>query len=109
MTITKQLIELYSTLGGDPDLGDLVSMFVEEMPDRIATLEQAIVCRDWENLQRMAHQLKGAAGSYGFHQLTPFAAAVESSVRDNAPDEKIRSALQNLIEMCRQVRAGAAT
>ena len=29
---------IYSSLGTDPDLGELVEMFVDEMPDRVSTL-----------------------------------------------------------------------
>ena len=97
---------IYSTVGEDPDLGELVEMFVEEMPDRIAALQQAFDCGDVKGLRRLAHQLKGSAGSYGFDQLTPLAAAVEFSVSENEPEEKIQKTLQELIGLGQQLRAG---
>ena len=96
----------YSTLGDDPDLGELVEMYVEEMPDRIAALVQAFDSGDMEMLRHIAHQMKGAAGSYGFDQLTPLANAVQFSVRDNEPEENIEKTLQDLLGACRQIRAG---
>jgi len=57
-------------------MGELVEMFVDEMPERIALLGEALASGDRESLERTAHQMKGSAGSYGFDQLTPYAAAV---------------------------------
>ena len=103
---TEVQTEIYSTFGVDPDLGELVEMFVDEMPDRIATLEQAFASGDLESVRRAAHQMKGAAGSYGFDQLTPYSASLEESVRDGEPEEKIEKLLGDLIGMCKKVRAG---
>jgi HPt (histidine-containing phosphotransfer) domain-containing protein len=103
---TNEPQAIYSTLGNDPDLGELVEMYVEEMPDRIAALVQAFDSGDMEMLRKLSHQMKGAAGSYGFNQLTPLANAVQFSVRDNEPEEQIEKTLQELLGACRQVRAG---
>jgi len=96
---TNETAPIYSTLGGDPDLGELVEMYVDEMPERIASLEQAFSSGDQESLQRAAHQLKGAGESYGFCQLTPLAAAVEYSVRDGEPEEAILKSLKELVDV----------
>lgn len=97
---------IYSSFGGDADLGELVEMFVEEMPERIAALEQAFASDDWESLQRTAHQLKGAGGSYGFDQLTPYAKSLEFSVKDAEPSTTIEKHLNALIDICKKLRAG---
>jgi len=108
MTMTRSQADvLYSTLGGDPDLGELVEMFVEEMPDRVADLLNRLNSSDWEGLRRAAHQLKGAAGSYGFTPITPSAARVEEAIRGSQPEEEIRRAAQELVDLCKQARAGA--
>jgi len=103
---TNEKSPIYSTLGGDPDLGELVEMYVDEMPERIAAFEQAFSSGDQESLQRAAHQLKGAGESYGFSQLTPVAAAVEYSVRDGDPEEDILKLLNELVDVCKRVRSG---
>ena len=108
MSATQQNAEfIYSDLGTDPDFGELVEMYVEEMPDRVATLQQAHAAADTELLQRTAHQLKGASGSYGFPMLTPYAAALEYAVRDDEPEEAILKALNELIDVCGRLRSGA--
>jgi CheY-like chemotaxis protein/HPt (histidine-containing phosphotransfer) domain-containing protein len=97
---------LYSDLAADPDLCELVEMFVGEMPGRITTLETQARNRDWQQLNRTAHQLKGAAGSYGFGAITPFALRLENATKTDCQEEAILAALDDLLKLCRQVRAG---
>jgi histidine phosphotransfer protein HptB len=97
---------MYSTLGGDPDLGDLVTLFVEEMPNRVANILDLLNRGEWEELRRAAHQIKGAAGSYGFGDITPCAGKLEYAIRDQEPEENIRQAVDNLAALCSRACAG---
>jgi HPt (histidine-containing phosphotransfer) domain-containing protein len=97
---------LYSTLASDPDLGEIVELFVGEMPNRVGSLRERLGETDWEGLRRVAHQLKGAAGSYGFQPITQMAASVEDSIRQAQPEEEIRRLVDELIAMCSSARAG---
>ncbi len=107
MTLSVPKTEaLYSSLASDPDLSGLVELYVDEMPDRIETLKETFESGDMELLRRTAHQLKGAAGSYGFDQLTPYAATLEASIRNDQPENEIRELLDVLVELCQKVRAG---
>ncbi len=96
----------YSALGNDPDLAEIVALFVDEMPGRVRNLQAHFSCANWDELARLAHQLKGAAGSYGFDQITPLAAQFETVVRDGRPLSLVREALDDLVEGCRRLRAG---
>ncbi len=98
----------FSTLAGDPDLAEIVEMFVDEMPGRIRGLQQQFVSNDWDELARLAHQLKGAAGSYGFDQITPYAARLERAVRNGQPMNEVRAAHNELCSACARVRTGCA-
>ena len=98
---------LYSKLGADPDLSDIVTMFVEEMPDRISKILNQLNASDWEGLRRSAHQLKGAAGSYGFDAISPSAARLEDSILESLPEQQICVAVDGLVEMCRRARSGS--
>jgi histidine phosphotransfer protein HptB len=107
-SVAQQIEPIYSTFGGDPVLGEMVELYVAEMPERIAALERAFAEADSATLRRNAHQMKGAAGSYGFDALTEFAAQLESAVRDGRPREQIQAALDELTNRCRRIRAGTA-
>ena len=96
----------YSTLGDDPDLGDLVEMFVDEIPDRIQSLEDQGSSKDWPALAVTAHQIKGAAGSYGFEQIYPYAAELEQAARSESSEDSILQSLEALVDICSRLRAG---
>lgn len=99
---------LYSSLGDDPDMSDLVEMFVEEIPNRIATLVTSYETSDWNELSRTAHQMKGASGSYGFDQITSFAARLETAVKKKEAETEIKEALDELVLVCGKLRSGTA-
>jgi len=96
---------IYSTLAYDPDLLDIVALYVQEMPGRIERLCQLLEAGRWEELRRTAHQLKGSAGSHGFEPVSLAAADLESLIKDGAPEGEIRQAVERLVGMCRRVRA----
>ena len=98
---------IYSTFGDDPDMGELVDLFVGEIPDRIAALEAQFAAGDLTRLGHTAHQLKGAAGSYGFPCVTPVAARVEAAAKSSGPADRIREALDELVAICGRMRAGS--
>lgn len=104
--ITAAEIGYYSVLGADADFAEIVGLFVDEMPGRIRDLKAHFGGANWDELARLAHQLKGAAGSYGFDQLTPFAARLETTLRNGEPAAAVRAALDELVEACGRVRAG---
>ena len=97
---------IYSDLAVDPDLAELVDVFVNEVPDRVARMQKLAAGHDWEGLRRLAHQLRGAAGSYGFGDVTPFAARLESNLKDAQPEDIVLSNLCELIEICGRLRGG---
>ena len=97
---------IHSSLAGDPELGEIVEMFVEEMPGRVASLLEHLSRKDWDGLRQSAHQLKGAAGSYGFGTISPCAGRLEGVIRDNEPEERIRDAVMELADLCGRVRCG---
>ncbi len=107
MPTTYEPAELiYSALADDPDLAEIVEMFVQEMPQRIALLLDRFRADDREGLRRVAHQLKGAAGSYGFAPISPAAGCLEDQIVQSASEAQIREALDELIDLCRRATAG---
>jgi HPt (histidine-containing phosphotransfer) domain-containing protein len=97
---------VFSTLGADPDLGELVEMFVCELPNRVSSLEEAFQGSDIERLRTLAHQLKGAAGSYGFGPISPVAEALEKATEESSEAE-IAQCVEDLVGICQRARAGS--
>ena len=97
---------VYSVFGDDPDLGELVEMFVGELPNRVSTLQTHAQDQDWESLRRVAHQLKGSGGSYGFDEISTYAARLEASCKQISKEQQILATLEELVGLCSRVRAG---
>lgn len=95
---------IVSCYADDPDLHELIELYVQEMPQRIEALESCFAAGDWAALAGCAHQLKGAAGSHGFHQLTDSAAALEAAARQGRDAAAIRASFDALLDLCRRVR-----
>ena len=96
----------FSELAREADLVVLIELFVEELPQRVARMKRAAGEQDWQEVARLAHQLKGAGGSHGFPQLTDAAWQVERAVRELGPMSAVVQALAGLEGVCERVRAG---
>lgn len=101
---------LVSEFAHDPDMHELVGMFVDEMPERVRSLQELWQARDLETLQRVAHQLKGASGGYGFTSVGKAAGRLEEALKGAPPGRPpeshladLRSRVDELIGLCRRV------
>jgi signal transduction histidine kinase/CheY-like chemotaxis protein/HPt (histidine-containing phosphotransfer) domain-containing protein len=95
---------LVSTLGGDDDMRDIVEQFVRGLANRASAIVHATEQSDLEALGRQAHQLKGAAGAYGFQTITEAAAALEEAIREGDALE-VRGRVEALVALCARARA----
>jgi len=100
---------IISDFADDQDMMELVEMFVDEIPERMDHLQQYYQTQDFDELQRLAHQLKGAGGGYGFSPLSEAAAKLEMAVRQDSPLEIVGETLDELIDLCRRVTANPNT
>jgi HPt (histidine-containing phosphotransfer) domain-containing protein len=96
---------LFSKLAGDPDLHELIELFVRELPARVSAMQKAACAGDRTELRRLAHQLKGAGGSYGFPWLQRSASRIEQ-LACGVRAETILAAMVELAETCNQICAG---
>lgn len=96
---------LVSDLAGEADVIELVEMFISELPDRVDAMQQSIQASDLNRLRVLAHQLKGSAGSYGFPTIGDVARDVESAVKQEKQLTDIKSAVDELADLCRRARS----
>ena len=73
---------LVSQFASDPEMAEIVAIFVAEVPDRIRSLRVAWAAGDRRQIRTLVHQMKGAAGGYGFPVVGEAAAALEKAVAD---------------------------
>jgi HPt (histidine-containing phosphotransfer) domain-containing protein len=98
---------LLSQYADDPDLRSLIAGFAAALPERIAAIRAAMEGLDRPRVQRLAHQLKGAAGGYGFAPISDLARDLESAVRERATDTELARRIEALAALCARVPAPA--
>ena len=59
-------------------LRELIDIYLQDTPARLAELEQALVQQDAPAVTRAAHTLKGSSSNFGAGQLTQLAQAIEA-------------------------------
>ncbi len=95
----------------DPDMIDLVQLFASEMPARVALVRSCWEEKRLNDLKRVAHQLKGAGGGYGFASVGDAAGRLESGVknalegRQNTDLESLRKQVDELLDVLNRVTA----
>ena len=99
--------EIVSKLADDPDMADIVKLFVDELPGRLKAIEDSLTQQDFDALVRLAHQLKGAAGGYGFPQITDAAKALEESAQATQDLDRLNTEVRELGDLCQRARAEA--
>jgi CheY-like chemotaxis protein/HPt (histidine-containing phosphotransfer) domain-containing protein len=98
---------LVSQAADDEELGEALVSFTAALPSRATAMSTAEASEDWATLRTLSHQLKGAAGSFGYPSITDSCAEVEASVAAGAPAD--RTALQaricKLTSLCNRATA----
>lgn len=104
-------VPLFSEFASDASMTELVTLFVEEMPGKIESLRNALGSGSFDALKRVAHQLKGAAGGYGFPVIGEAAGKIEAFIVQNpnlgteAKLQGLKAQVEQLTELCARARA----
>ena len=93
---------IQSDFAGDPEMRELIELFVSEMPAKASRLTDLFDGQQIEDLQRLAHQLRGAAGGYGFGEISDAAAELEEAILSQSELEQMRSHVDQLIDLCQR-------
>ncbi|MFL0811405.1 MAG: response regulator [Agarilytica sp.] len=78
------------------DIADIQAAFLERLPQDLETMRGVMSNGDWQELARLAHRLKGIAGSLGRPDVTVAAAALERAALDSNDVILISDALNKL-------------
>ena len=91
-------------------LGDMAAMFLQEWPQHLSDLRQAVASRDSAALQTSAHTLKGSVSNFTAHKATQAAQKLERMGRegDLTKSEPALLELEGEIERLKPVLEGFA-
>ena len=68
---------------GEPDLVvELIDLYLEDTPHRVAAIREALAKTDGQSLERAAHCLKGSSASLGAGQVAVLCEELEQIARD---------------------------
>jgi HPt (histidine-containing phosphotransfer) domain-containing protein len=97
---------ILSDFATDPEMKELLQMFVSELPDRLSAIRNAWDQDDMESIRRIAHQLKGASGGYGFGIIGNAASRLEATLTAESTDLSLaQNELIALIDLCQRAQA----
>jgi HPt (histidine-containing phosphotransfer) domain-containing protein len=104
--IDEPLISEYSN---DPEMGDLIEEFVTGLSGTVAHLRNALAEGDVACVKRIAHQMKGAGGGYGFRALTSVGSDLENAVHGEAAiTPLVLAQAEKFIATCRRAQLSLA-
>ena len=84
-----------------PDVDTLAELFIEALPARVEAIEKALAEQDLTTLATGVHQLQGAAGGYGFPEITRAAKQIDLSSEATEHPAQFEASVQRLIQQCR--------
>jgi signal transduction histidine kinase/DNA-binding response OmpR family regulator len=97
-----------SRFADDKDMAEVIESFVQQLPLRCQAMREALNNNDLPTLQRLAHQMKGAGGSYGYPMLTRAGKELGAAAKVG-DQEACGLELRNLAVMCQAIGRGLKT
>ncbi len=98
---------IVSRLASHPRLGPVIARFVEQLPGKLAQMQAAADSGEMGELAGLAHWLKGAGGSMGFHDLFEPSKALEVGAQ-SGDRPQVTAALATLRRIEAGILRGAA-
>jgi CheY-like chemotaxis protein/HPt (histidine-containing phosphotransfer) domain-containing protein len=94
---------IQSSLAGNPRMMTIIPGFVDGLPGKVRELSASLERSDLPELQRLAHQLLGTCGGYGFAAVSEPARSLEQSIKAGGDGESVTAQVKSLIEVIRRI------
>ena len=86
----------------DPDIEDIVPIFLQNRRDDVESLSRALETRDFETIRILGHSMKGAGGGYGFDGITDIGQYLEQAGKEQNA-EMVRQQVERLADYLERV------
>ena len=104
-TMRAALDRLADELGGRDAVAPLIQRWDDELPGRLAALEQAAAAASGEELRRIAHTLRGGTSIFGGTQVAGACTALELAAGDDLTPPHAQALVQAVERACADARA----
>jgi HPt (histidine-containing phosphotransfer) domain-containing protein len=91
--------DITSSLADDPSYHKMIDIFVNDLPDRLKEMQEALDEGNLQDLASKIHALKDLDNFAGFPIYTEETKALEQAVMDNQVD-KVRRQLDEMVRLC---------
>lgn len=89
MSVVEELLSFSDD--GDPELVvDLIQMFLEDGPSKVAAVTEGLAAGDFDKAERAAHSLKGSSGNLGARLLQNACEEMQLATRYHKLEESRR-------------------
>jgi len=95
--------KIVSTMIDHRGMKKIIVEYIEGLPMEVAKMQEMIDRNDLPSLKRVAHQLRGTGGGYGFDSITDLAADVENAIKEGKDRESVIKHLDLLMDVVRRV------
>jgi HPt (histidine-containing phosphotransfer) domain-containing protein len=82
---------------------EILTEFVDGLPGKVLEMTDCLQKNDMASLRLVVHQLRGAAGGYGFAAITQPATSVEQSIDASSGIESIIAQTKSLMNVIRRI------
>lgn len=77
----------------DRDFQDIVPQYLGNRRDDIVKIRSYVEAENYQPVRRLAHQMKGSGGGYGFDRITDIGAMMEQAAAEENAEEIINQVL----------------
>jgi PAS domain S-box-containing protein len=99
--------KIVSQFAADPEMAMILGEFVGRLESQVEAMRHVQAGGRREELQRLAHRLKGAGGSYGYPVLTEAGKSLEDAAKAQ-DDLAAHAAIEHIAALCQAVQRGFA-
>ena len=97
---------ILSQFADDPALAALIREFVVGLDQKVAGFRSSLSRRDTGEIEKLAHQLKGVGGMYGYQCLTDTASLIEEAAKEGQDLELLDELVDEFNCQCAQISNG---
>jgi HPt (histidine-containing phosphotransfer) domain-containing protein len=86
----------------DPEIADLIPGFLENREKDIKQMESYLETKNFEEIERLGHSMKGSGAGYGFEGISKIGKAIEIASKEK-DIENIKKGMEELKDYLKRV------
>ena len=95
---------LISMIQDEENIVPLIKSFVNDLPNRMRTIQSAQIAQESETLKKLIRSIKEAGGAYGFEPIATAADKVEQAIEDGLEASEVGRLIGELTKLCMSAR-----